>query len=70
MSHKEIIDKWPSLGEFAADLGVAYGTAKAMRQRASIPANRWAEVVEKARARKLKDVSLEKLALAAAERAA
>lgn len=70
MSHTPIIDKWPSLSDFAADLGIQYGTAKAMRRRGSIPADRWVEVVEKAKARKLKGVSLEALALAAAERAA
>ena len=70
MSHTPIIEKWPSLSDFAADLGVAYGTAKAMRRRGSIPADRWVEVVEKAKARQIEGVSLEILALAKAERAA
>ena len=70
MSHVAIIEKWPSLSEFAADLGVAYGTAKAMKRRGSIPADRWVEVVEKAKARGVEDITLEALALAKAERAA
>lgn len=70
MSHIQIIEKWPSLSEFAADLGVAYGTAKAMKRRGSIPSERWVEVVGKAKARKIKGVTLEALAVAVAERAA
>lgn len=70
MSHIEIIEKWPSLSEFAADLGVPYGTAKAMKRRGSIPADRWVDVVEKAKARKVKGVTLEALATAIAERVA
>lgn len=68
MSHIQIIEKWPNLSAFAADLGVAYGTAKAMKRRGSIPAERWVDVVEKAKARKIKDITLEKLAMAKAER--
>jgi hypothetical protein len=68
MSHIQIIAKWPSLSDFASDLGVAYGTAKAMKRRGSIPADRWVDVVEKAKARKIKDITLEKLAMAKAER--
>lgn len=70
MSHIHIIEKWPTLSEFAADLGVPYGTAKAMKRRGSIPAERWVDVVEKAKARRIKNITLEVLALAKAERAA
>lgn len=70
MSHASIIDMWPSLAEFAADLGVPYGTAKAMRRRASIPANHWAAVVKKAQERDIASVTLEALAEAKASAAA
>lgn len=70
MSHIQIIEKWPSLSDFAADLGVAYGTAKAMKRRGSIPADRWVDVVEKAKARGVKNITLEALAMAKAERVA
>jgi hypothetical protein len=33
VSHRAIIEAWPSLADFAADVGVAYGAAKAMRRR-------------------------------------
>lgn len=67
MTHIETIEKWPSLSEFAADLGVPYGTAKAMKRRGSIPADRWVDVVEKARARGFEDITHEALALAIAK---
>jgi len=63
MSHTQIIDLWPSLSDFAADLRVPYGTAKAMRRRGSIPASYWAAVVARAQDRKLR-VTLEALAAA------
>jgi len=70
-SHREVIDLWPSLTAFAADVGVAYGTAKAMRRRDSIPDYLWVTVVTAASARELTDVNYELLAqLAAAKRAA
>lgn len=66
MTHSEIIDKWPSIGAFAADLDVPYGTAKAMRRRQSIPPAYWPTVVAKARARRIKGISLEVLTFAKA----
>lgn len=65
MKHSDVINLWPSLGAFAEDIGVQYGTAKAMRRRGSIPANRWIVVVEKAAERGITGVSLEVLAFAA-----
>ncbi len=43
------------------DLGIAYGTAKAMRRRASIPVTYWTGMVRKAEARGLSSVTLEAL---------
>lgn len=62
MTHSQIIAKWPSLSEFARDLGVPYGTAKAMRRRGSIPPAYWAAVVSKAALRDIHGVSLQALA--------
>lgn len=62
MTHAQIIDLWPSLSAFAADLGVQYGTAKAMRRRGSIPATYWAAVVSKAALRGVRGVTLQALA--------
>lgn len=66
MTHTQIISLWPNLSAFAADLGIAYGTAKAMRRRGSIPAPYWSTVVTKAKARRLKGVTLDVLATARA----
>lgn len=66
MLHTSIIRLWPTLSDFAADLGVAYGTAKAMRRRGSIPAEHWKSAVDGARARGIEGVTLEVLAEAAA----
>lgn len=67
MKHSDIINLWPSLGDFADDIGVQYGTAKAMRRRNSIPSDRWYLVVSKAKDRKINGVSLEALALAVSQ---
>jgi len=70
MSHLEIINRWPSLGDFASDLGVAYGTAKAMRRRGKVPAEYWCRLVERAREREIDGVHLDVLADAIAREAA
>lgn len=66
MTHAETISRWPSLTDFAADLGVEYGTAKAMRKRSSIPSRYWVTVVSKACDRGIAGVTYEMLAKAAA----
>lgn len=68
MTHTDIINKWPSLSDFAQDLGVMYGTAKAMRRRSSIPSEHWLILVTKARKRGIKGISLEALAAAVARK--
>ncbi len=67
MTHADIINKWNSLSDFAQDLGVQYGTAKAMRRRSSIPSEHWLIVIAKASERGIKGVSLEVLAAAVAK---
>lgn len=66
MKHADIITKWPSLNDFAADIGVEYGTAKAMRQRSSIPPRYWVTVVTKAYERTIDGITYEVMAKAAA----
>lgn len=66
MTHADLINLWPSISEFAADLSVEYGTAKAMRRRSSIPSEYWLAVVRSAEARGIVGVSLEALAAAVA----
>ena len=66
MTHSDLIDLWPSLSAFADDLGVAYGTAKAMRRRGSILPEYWLRVVDAAAENKISGVSLEVLAIAVA----
>lgn len=61
MTHADIINLWPSLAEFAADLSVAYGTAKAMRRRKSIPATYWPAIIKAAADREIAGVTLEAL---------
>lgn len=67
MTHSDIISRWPSVSAFASDIGVEYGTAKAMRRRSSIPPGKWVLVVEKAAERGIAGVTYEALALAAAD---
>lgn len=70
MSHTDFIKMWPTLSDFASDLGVQYGTAKAMRRRNSIPPLYWPVMVERARARRLKGVTERALAMAVAKASA
>lgn len=67
MTHADIINKWPSLSEFAYDLGVQYGTAKAMRRRSSIPPEHWLSITTKAVEREIDGITLEALAEAVAK---
>lgn len=68
MSHTHLINLWPSLSDFASDLSIQYGTAKAMRRRGSVPPVHWPVMVEKARGRRLRGVTIRSLALAAASK--
>jgi hypothetical protein len=61
-SHTDIIDLWPTLREYASDIGVPYGTAQVMRYRRSIHARHWDDVVMAARKRGLEGVTHEVLA--------
>lgn len=56
-THRDIIDRWPSLKEFAADIGVTYNSANLMRHRSSINARYWDRVVEAAKARNLRGIN-------------
>lgn len=69
MTHANLIDLWPSLSAFADDMGIPYGTAKAMRRRNSIPSSYWALAVSKAQSRGIRNVSLEALTAAVAAKA-
>ncbi|MCF1449414.1 hypothetical protein GOZ83_10715 [Agrobacterium vitis] len=66
MTHADIINLWPSIAEFARDIGASYETAKAMRRRSSIPAGYWVRVVESSQYRHFQEVSFPTLAEAAA----
>lgn len=65
MNHTDVINLWPSISAFAEDIGVSYGTAKAMRRRGSVPGGYWAKMVAKAEEREIKGVTLDVLANAA-----
>lgn len=62
MSHAELINLWPSLSDFADDIGVPYMTAKGMRRRGSVPAGYWLAMEEAASARGIEGISVRRLA--------
>ncbi|OLP56799.1 hypothetical protein BJF92_12055 [Rhizobium rhizosphaerae] len=66
MTHADIINGWPTIGDFASDIGVSYGAAKAMRRRGSIPSAYWVRAVDGAEKRGLDGVSYQRLAQLAA----
>jgi hypothetical protein len=53
LNHSDIIGLWPTLGDFAADLGVRPNTARGWKRRNSIPPNYWRGLIEKARERRV-----------------
>jgi hypothetical protein len=59
---RSIIDQWPSLQDFAADLEVKYVTAQLMRHRDSIAAKHWRNTVAAASKRGMKHITLDLLA--------
>lgn len=70
MTHSDIINLWPSLSQFADDLGVRYGTAKAMRRRGRIPSEYWFRLAQKAEERGMAGATIDVLAAAVALEAA
>lgn len=66
-SHVGMINAWPSLADFADDIGVSYGTAKAMRRRGSVPPEYWVSMVSNASERGIGGVTFATLAAAVAK---
>ena len=58
---RQIIGRWPSIAEFADDIGVAYVTAQMMNWRDSINSDHWDRVVAAAQRRGFDGVTLELL---------
>lgn len=65
---RDIIDRWPSLPEFAADIDVIYVTAQAMHRRDGIDDAYWKAMVEAAQRRGIEGVTLDLLASISASR--
>jgi hypothetical protein len=68
--HAAIIDLWPRLADFAADIGVDPNTAKAMRRRGSIPPGHWTAACAGAERRGIPGVTEKVLAERVAKRSA
>jgi hypothetical protein len=68
-SHRAIIDAWPKLTDFAGDLDIPYGNAKAMRRRDRIGLEYVPAVVAKANARGIEGVTADLIAQLAADKA-
>lgn len=62
-THTSIIDLWPSLQEFAADLNVSVDRVRKWRERGRIPSHEWANIVTAASGRGIA-VDLSTLAMA------
>lgn len=57
-----LIDNWPTIAEFSAEVGCGYEAARQMRRRESIAPEHWAKVIEVSAARDIKGVTYEWLA--------
>lgn len=62
-THRQIIQAWDRLSDFAGDIGVTENTAKMMRQRDSIPSDYWPTVVRAASKRKIAGITMDLLAI-------
>ena len=59
---KELIAKWPSVEEFAEDLGISPMGAYAMSHRNRIDAKHWVRLVQSARERRITGITYQALA--------
>ena len=66
MTHSDLINLWPTVVSFAADIGVSYEAAKGMRRRGSVPSGYWRAMVRSAEARGIHGITYEVLANIAA----
>jgi hypothetical protein len=64
----EVIARWGSITQFAADIGAEYPTAAAWSQRNSIPPPWWPDVVRAAQVRGFTDITVAALATIAHDR--
>lgn len=69
LNHSDIIKLWPTLADFAADMGVKRNTARGWKRRNSIPWKYWPVLIETARERRAY-VDPRELMMAAQRRAA
>ncbi|TKT80013.1 hypothetical protein XW59_006535 [Aquamicrobium sp. LC103] len=57
-----LIDTWPTIAEFASEVGCGYEAARQMRRRESIAPEHWAAVVVSCERREIEGVTFEWLA--------
>lgn len=67
-TYADIIGLWPSAEALGDDIGESGVTVRAWRNRNSIPAYRWLDIVEAADARGIAGITLDVLASIAAKR--
>lgn len=65
---RDIIKLWPTLGDFAEDMGLKYVTAQVMYHRDSVHPRHWTRLVSAARRAGHCDVTYERLAIIAEQR--
>lgn len=58
----EIFDLWPTDADLGRDIGISYPTVSAWKQRGSIPASYWRDIVRAARRRGINQVTADLLA--------
>jgi len=51
---RDLITRWPSVAEFARDIGVGYEAARKMRDRGNIDVEHWDTLIQAASARGIK----------------
>lgn len=58
-SIEDLIDQWPTITSFAADVGCGYEAARQMRMRQSIAPKHWPSVIKASKDRGIEGVSFE-----------
>lgn len=69
-SISDLIDRFPTIVVFAAEVGCGYEAARQMRRRGSIAPEHWSRVVSASQARDIEGISFEWLAAQRTEVAA
>ncbi len=57
----DLINRWPTIKDFAEEINVSHAAAQSMHRRASIRSTHWAKIIKAAQKRGFKNVTQKKM---------